>query len=106
MSQYEQLPYFDIGNNISAENGDLSSDGGEGESLISSFNDDSEQSNDFKEINENLGIVRDVIRSLVPLGTVKVAEGIIIEPVIEYVFESCKHNPNMVFVTLYYAREI
>ncbi|CAG8676598.1 9480_t:CDS:2 [Funneliformis caledonium] len=72
------------------------------DSLILSFNGDA--NHEFKEINENLSIVRDVIRNLVPLGAIKVAEGIVIEPVVDYVFESCKRNPNMVFVTLYYAR--
>ncbi|CAI2164931.1 20420_t:CDS:2 [Funneliformis geosporum] len=72
------------------------------ESLILSFNGDA--NHEYKKINENLGIVRDVIRNLVPLGAIKVAENIIIEPVVDYVFESCKRDPNMVFVTLYYAR--
>ena len=94
MSQHDQLPYFNVGK----------SDNSSSESLIPSFNDDSE--NEFKVINENLEMVRDVMRNLVPLGTVKVAKDIIIEPVIDYVFENCKQNPNIVFVTLYYAREV
>ncbi|CAG8435783.1 13039_t:CDS:2 [Funneliformis mosseae] len=77
-------------------------DNNDSDSLILSFNGDA--NHEFQEINENLGIVRDVIRNLVPLGAIKVAEGIVIEPVVDYVFESCKRNPNMVFVTLYYAR--
>ncbi|RGB35893.1 hypothetical protein C1646_758743 [Rhizophagus diaphanus] len=65
---------------------------------------DDEYDNFYEEINEKLTIIRDVIRYLVPLGSIKSAEELIIEPVVDYVFEKCKKDPCIVFVALYYAR--
>jgi hypothetical protein len=90
-----QHSYFSL-----SENDDSSSKSSK--SFISYNHDDQS----FREINENLSIVRDVIENLVPLGTLKVAEDLVIEPVVDYVFEKCKNNPNVVFVALYYARGV
>ncbi|GBB87445.1 hypothetical protein RclHR1_13900008 [Rhizophagus clarus] len=65
---------------------------------------DDEQNNFYEEINERLSTIRDVIKNLVPLGTIKHAEELITDPVVDYVFERCNKDPSMVFVVLYYAR--
>ncbi|RIA90329.1 hypothetical protein C1645_770231, partial [Glomus cerebriforme] len=85
---------------ITSENDDSSN------KSFNNYNYDEQSNNSFEEINENLSIIRDIIRNLVPLGTIKVAEDLITEPVIDYVFENCRRDPNMVFVVLYYARGI
>lgn len=65
---------------------------------------DDEHDNFYEEINEKLTIIRDVIRNLVPLGSIKHTEELITDPVVDYVFEKCKKDPSIVFIVLYYAR--
>jgi hypothetical protein len=65
---------------------------------------DDEHDNFYEAINEKLSLIRDVIRNLVPLGTIKHAEELITDPVVDYVFEKCNKDPSMIFVLLYYAR--
>ncbi|CAG8527165.1 15216_t:CDS:2 [Acaulospora colombiana] len=60
--------------------------------------------NAFLEINENLVIIRDVIKNLAPLGSIKNPEELITDAIVDYVFEKCKKNQNVVFVTLHYVR--
>ncbi|CAG8502989.1 6038_t:CDS:2 [Acaulospora morrowiae] len=82
----------------------FSTNSGESIRTLHQLNDDNH--NAFLEINENLVIVRDVIRNLVPLGSIKNSGDLITDTVVDYVFEKCKNHSNVVFVTLHYAREL
>ena len=64
----------------------------------------SQPSTSFVQVNENYNVISATITKLIPLGTTKAPEELIVDSIVDYVFRKCKEDANVVYCALYHAK--